>query len=131
MYWPLLLLALLLLLQINSHALMSIGPHAELLLGQGRFTAVYLVSALAGTAASFVLTPAPSVGASGEGQGVDGGGELLMCLAVALMWAMWLSQHHVGMHTTSPRLLCSSNAASDADAGLVALHCGVHGMTDA
>lgn len=53
--------------QINSHALMSIGPHAELLLGQGRFTAVYLASALAGTAASFVLTPAPSVGASGEG----------------------------------------------------------------
>lgn len=53
-------------MQINSHALATIGPHAELLLGHSRFMAVYVTGALAGTAASYLLTPLPSVGASGE-----------------------------------------------------------------
>lgn len=51
-------------MQINSHALATIGPHVELLGGGHRFMAVYLTSAVAGTAASYLLTPAPSVGAS-------------------------------------------------------------------
>lgn len=51
-------------MQINSHALATIGPHIELLGGHQRFMAVYLTSALVGTTASYLLTPAPSVGAS-------------------------------------------------------------------
>lgn len=52
--------------QINSHALHTIGPHVEMVSGRGRFAAVYVAGALVGTAASFLLTPAPSVGASGK-----------------------------------------------------------------
>jgi len=51
--------------QINSHALHTIGPHIEMVGGRSRFTAVYLAGALVGTTASFMFTPAPSVGASG------------------------------------------------------------------
>lgn len=51
-------------MQINSHALATIGPHVELLGGARRFMAVYLSSALLGTTASYLFTPAPSVGAS-------------------------------------------------------------------
>uniref|UniRef100_A0A383VP94 Peptidase S54 rhomboid domain-containing protein n=1 Tax=Tetradesmus obliquus TaxID=3088 RepID=A0A383VP94_TETOB len=51
-------------LLINSHTLATIGPHVELIAGGSRFMAVYLAGALAGTSASFLLTPAPSVGAS-------------------------------------------------------------------
>lgn len=51
-------------LQINSHALATVGPHVELIAGSGRFMAVYLAGAVTGTSASFLLTPAPSVGAS-------------------------------------------------------------------
>ena len=50
--------------QINSHALHTIGPHLEAVSGAPRFAAVYAAGALAGTTASFLLTPAPSVGAS-------------------------------------------------------------------
>jgi hypothetical protein len=52
-------------LQINSHALHTLGPHLEMLAGPQRFMATYLLSAAVGTAASVVGTPAPSVGASG------------------------------------------------------------------
>eukprot|EP00879_Flechtneria_rotunda_P023767 GHRR01025163.1.p1 GENE.GHRR01025163.1~~GHRR01025163.1.p1 ORF type:complete len:296 (+),score=107.40 GHRR01025163.1:713-1600(+) len=51
-------------LLINSHALATIGPHAELLAGRQRFMAVYFTSAVVGTTASYLLTPSPSVGAS-------------------------------------------------------------------
>lgn len=50
--------------QINSHALATIGPHVELIAGSRRFMAVYLTGAVVGTTASFLLTQAPSVGAS-------------------------------------------------------------------
>lgn len=52
-------------MQINSHALVTLGPHIELLSGRGRFMAVYLTSAVAGSTLSYLLTPVPSVGASG------------------------------------------------------------------
>jgi hypothetical protein len=58
-------------LQINSHALHTIGPHLEMVGGRGRFVSVYVAGALAGTTASFLLTPAPSVGASCELKGGD------------------------------------------------------------
>ncbi|KAI8473049.1 MAG: hypothetical protein J3K34DRAFT_412041 [Monoraphidium minutum] len=51
-------------LAINSHALHTIGPHLEAVSGRGRFVAVYTAGAVAGTAASVLFTPAPSVGAS-------------------------------------------------------------------
>lgn len=51
-------------LQINSHALATIGPHVELLSGGQRFMTLYLTSAVLGTTASYLMTPAPSVGAS-------------------------------------------------------------------
>ena len=50
----------------NNYALASLGPIVERISGHGRFGAVYAVSAVAGTAASYVFTKAPSVGASGE-----------------------------------------------------------------
>ncbi|KAF8059361.1 RBL10 [Scenedesmus sp. PABB004] len=52
-------------LAVNSATLANIGPHAELLAGSRRFSAVYLAGGLAGAAASFLLTPGPSMGASG------------------------------------------------------------------
>lgn len=51
-------------LLINSHALHTIGPHLEMVSGRQRFAAVYMAGALVGTTASFLFTPAPSVGAS-------------------------------------------------------------------
>jgi membrane associated rhomboid family serine protease len=51
--------------QINCHALHTIGPHLELVAGPQRFLVTYGAAALVGTTASFLLTPAPSVGASG------------------------------------------------------------------
>lgn len=51
-------------LLINSYALHSLGPQVEAFSGPQRFLTIYLVSAVAGTAASVIWTPAPSVGAS-------------------------------------------------------------------
>jgi membrane associated rhomboid family serine protease len=53
-------------LLVNAHALHTLGPHLEAVAGGGRLCATYAVSAVTGTALSAVLTPAPSVGASGE-----------------------------------------------------------------
>ncbi|GAX75962.1 hypothetical protein CEUSTIGMA_g3405.t1 [Chlamydomonas eustigma] len=52
-------------LAINSYALHSLGPQVESLSGTPRFLSIYLVSAVAGTVTSFVMTPQPSLGASG------------------------------------------------------------------
>lgn len=54
--------------QLNSYALNSVGPELELIGGPRRFLSVYLVSAVTATLASFVFTPSPSLGSSGEGQ---------------------------------------------------------------
>jgi len=53
----------------NNYALASLGPIVERISGHARFGVVYGVSAVAGTAASYVFTKAPSVGASGEEEG--------------------------------------------------------------
>ena len=49
---------------LNMYALYIIGRRLELYYGHGRFFLLYLLSAFAGNVFSFVLTPAPSVGAS-------------------------------------------------------------------
>ena len=58
----------LLLPQINSYALHSLGPQVESLSGAPRFLTVYFASAFVGTVASVAFTPQPSLGASGRGE---------------------------------------------------------------
>ncbi|KAK9820107.1 hypothetical protein WJX72_006208 [[Myrmecia] bisecta] len=68
-YWRLLtanfLHAGLLHLGLNCLALYSLAPDAEAVLGYGTFTAVYLLSGLSGSLASFLFSDAVTVGASG------------------------------------------------------------------
>jgi rhomboid protease GluP len=49
---------------LNMYALYIIGRRLELYYGHGRFLLLYFLSAFAGNVFSFVLTPAPSLGAS-------------------------------------------------------------------
>jgi len=49
---------------LNMYALFILGRRLELYYGHGRFILLYLLSAFAGNVFSFVLTPAPSIGAS-------------------------------------------------------------------
>ena len=49
---------------LNMYALYIIGRRLELYYGHGRFLLLYMLSAFAGNVFSFVLTPAPSLGAS-------------------------------------------------------------------
>jgi rhomboid protease GluP len=60
-------------LLFNSWALYAIGIDAERLFGTAAFLALYLISGLAGSVASYALTPNPSVGASGAIFGLVGG----------------------------------------------------------
>lgn len=69
LFTPALLHSGLLHLAINSHALFTVGPHLEAVAGGPRLCATYVVSAVTGTALSVLMTPAPSVGASGEWRG--------------------------------------------------------------
>ena len=68
-YWrlitPAFLHANLMHLAVNCYSLNNIGPAAEMWCGPRRFAAVYGISAVAGTVASYFASPAPSVGASG------------------------------------------------------------------
>jgi rhomboid protease GluP len=59
---------------LNGYALYIIGMDLEGLVGKARFAAIYAISGLAGSVASFVFTPAnvPSVGASGAIFGLVG-----------------------------------------------------------
>jgi membrane associated rhomboid family serine protease len=60
-------------LLFNMYALWIVGPFAEALYGTPRFTAIYAVTAAAGSAASFVLSATPiGVGASGAIFGLFG-----------------------------------------------------------
>jgi membrane associated rhomboid family serine protease len=56
----------------NMYALYLVGPIVEDLYGRVRLVAIYLLAAAAGSAASYVLTPADSVGASGAIFGLFG-----------------------------------------------------------
>jgi rhomboid protease GluP len=57
---------------VNSYSLYIFGPQVEALLGYRRFLTVYLVAGVSGTVLSFVLSPNPSVGASGAIFGLVG-----------------------------------------------------------
>jgi len=59
-------------LMMNSYSLNNIGPHVESLFGPGRFLATYLMSGIAGNVLSGIMTPNPSVGASGAIFGLIG-----------------------------------------------------------
>lgn len=59
-------------LATNQFALNSLGPLIERLSGRKRFIAIYTAAAVAGTAASYAFTVAPSVGASGAIFGLGG-----------------------------------------------------------
>ncbi len=61
-------------LVLNMYALFFLGPPLEQAFGRARFTAVYLVAALGGTAASYAFSPPsqPSLGASGAVFGLMG-----------------------------------------------------------
>jgi len=57
---------------VNAYSLYAIGPETERLYGTGRFLAIYFIAGLAGGVASFALSPAPGVGASGAIFGLVG-----------------------------------------------------------
>lgn len=59
-------------LAINSYSLYIIGPQVERSFGHWRFLAVYFLSGLAGSVASFALSPYRSIGASGALFGLVG-----------------------------------------------------------
>lgn len=57
----------------NAYALYVLGPEAERLYGTRRFLALYFIAGLAGSIASYALTPNDGVGASGAIFGLIGG----------------------------------------------------------
>jgi len=61
---PVLLHGSILHIAMNMYALYILGHRMERFYGHGRFLLLYLISAFAGNVLSFVLTPAPSLGAS-------------------------------------------------------------------
>lgn len=61
---PALLHASLLHLGFNMYALFSLGPALESNYGHGRFLALYLISAIGGNVASYLMSLNPSIGAS-------------------------------------------------------------------
>jgi len=75
-YWRLLTVTLvhggLLHLLMNMFALWIVGPLAEALYGRATFVAIYLLSALGGSIASYLFFPSASVGASGAVFGLFG-----------------------------------------------------------
>jgi rhomboid protease GluP len=75
-YWRLLTVTLvhggLIHLLMNMYALWIVGPLAEALYGRATFLAIYLLSALGGSIASYLFFPNPSVGASGAIFGLFG-----------------------------------------------------------
>ena len=57
---------------VNAYSLYAIGPETERLYGTARFLAIYFIAGLAGGVASFALSAAPGVGASGAIFGLVG-----------------------------------------------------------
>jgi rhomboid protease GluP len=56
----------------NAWALYALGPEAERIYKTGRFLAIYFIAGLAGGVASYALSAAPAVGASGAIFGLIG-----------------------------------------------------------
>jgi membrane associated rhomboid family serine protease len=75
-YWRLLTVTLvhggLLHLLMNMYALWIVGPLAEALYGHATFLAIYLITAVGGSVASYLFFANPSVGASGAVFGLFG-----------------------------------------------------------
>jgi rhomboid protease GluP len=57
----------------NGYALFALGPESERIYGTRRFLALYFLAGLGGSVASYLFSPAPSVGASGAIFGLIGG----------------------------------------------------------
>lgn len=57
----------------NSFALYALGPESERIYGTWRFLTLYFLAGLGGSVASYLMSPAPSVGASGAIFGLIGG----------------------------------------------------------
>lgn len=57
----------------NSFALYALGPESERIYGTPRFLALYFLAGIGGSVASYLLSPAPAVGASGAIFGLIGG----------------------------------------------------------
>ncbi|MCS6880611.1 MAG: rhomboid family intramembrane serine protease [Oscillochloridaceae bacterium] len=57
----------------NSFALYVLGPETERIYGTPRFLALYFLAGIGGSVASYLLSPAPAVGASGAIFGLIGG----------------------------------------------------------
>lgn len=57
----------------NGYALYALGPEAERIYGTRRFLGLYFLAGLAGSLASYLMSPAISVGASGAIFGLIGG----------------------------------------------------------
>ena len=62
---PVFLHAGLLHIGVNMYSLYALGPAVERFFGRGRFLAVYLLAGISGVLLSLVMSPNPSVGASG------------------------------------------------------------------
>jgi membrane associated rhomboid family serine protease len=75
-YWRLLTVTLvhgsILHLLMNMYALWIVGPLAEALYGRALFLAMYLLAAVGGSVASYLILPNPAVGASGAIFGLFG-----------------------------------------------------------
>ncbi|NJN17171.1 MAG: rhomboid family intramembrane serine protease [Oscillochloris sp.] len=56
----------------NGYALFALGPETERIYGTGRFLVLYFLAGIAGSVASYALSPEPSVGASGAIFGLIG-----------------------------------------------------------
>jgi rhomboid protease GluP len=56
----------------NSFALYALGPESERIYGAPRFLALYFLAGIGGSVASYLLSPAPAVGASGAIFGLIG-----------------------------------------------------------
>lgn len=65
-------------LAVNSFSLYSTGPSVESWFGHARFVSLYLISGVCGNLLSFLLTPTPSVGASGAIFGLVGATAVLL-----------------------------------------------------
>jgi membrane associated rhomboid family serine protease len=59
-------------LAVNSFSILNVGPNVESLFGKPRYLATYLAAGVAGNLASAVMSPRPSVGASGAIFGLIG-----------------------------------------------------------
>lgn len=57
----------------NGYALYVLGPESERIYGTPRFLALYFLAGVGGSAASYLFSPVPSVGASGAIFGLMGG----------------------------------------------------------